>query len=97
MSEIISNENEQVVHHIKLLDTVAEKIEFLAKNNRPILNGERYLTDSELSEILKISRRTLQQWRTDKIISYIIFNGKCLYKESDIQALFEKRYHKASR
>lgn len=32
---------------------------------KPSLNGESYLTDKELSVKLKVSRRTLQEYRTD--------------------------------
>lgn len=97
MSEIITSKDEQLVYHTRLLDMVAEKIELLSKNSRPFLNGECYITDLELSKIIKVSRRTLQQWRSDGIVSYVLFNGKCLYRESDIQKFFEKHYHKSSR
>ena len=30
---------------------------------RPPLDGERYLTDGEVSELLRVSRRTLQDWK----------------------------------
>ena len=36
---------------------------------RPTLGGERYLTDRELSERLKISRRTLQEYRAGSPIT----------------------------
>ncbi len=67
------------------------------ENYHPLLDGERYLTDRELSEKLKLSRRTLQDYRNNKIIPYIIFGGKVLYKESDIQKLLEECYFKAIR
>ena len=51
-------------------------------NYRPLLDGERYLTDSEVAEILKLSRRTLQEYRTDGILTYILLGGKVLYRES---------------
>lgn len=95
MSEIITKRNEQIVHYFKLLDNILKSIEFLARNSRPLLNGERYLTDSELSKMIKISRRTLQQWRAEGNVSFIIFSGKTLYKESDIQKLLEVHYHQS--
>ena len=33
------------------------------EGNRPPFNGERFLTDRELSGLLKISRRCLQDYR----------------------------------
>lgn len=64
---------------------------------KPSLNGESYLTDKELSVKLKISRRTLQEYRTDGIIPYIRIGGKILYRESDIISLLEKFYVKVDR
>ena len=60
----------------------------------PSLDGERYLTDKELSELLKLSRRTLQEYRKQGILPYIILCGKTLYPESEIQALLTGNYRK---
>ena len=40
-------------------------------NYRPLLDGERYLTDREVVCILKVSRRTLQEYRNDGVLPYI--------------------------
>jgi excisionase family DNA binding protein len=72
-------------------------IEGLVRNCKPALGGERYLTDKELSARLRISRRTLQDYRNEGRISYYQFGGKTLYKESDLQQLLEDGYRKAFR
>lgn len=64
---------------------------------KPSLNGESYLTDKELSIKLKVSRRTLQDYRTDGVIPYIRIGGKILYRESDIISLLEEFYVKVDR
>jgi hypothetical protein len=51
--------------------------------------GGRFLTDKELSDILKISRRTLQQYRSAGIIPYYLICGKVLYREAEIQKFLE--------
>ncbi len=43
---------------------------------------------------LKVSRRTLQDYRTTGKIPYIQLGGKVLYRESDIQKLLEDNYRK---
>lgn len=53
------------------------------------LKGERFVTDEELSRLLKISRRTLQEYRTARIIPYYLIQGKVLYMESEIQKFLE--------
>ena len=52
-------------------------------------HGERFGTDEELSRLLKISRRTLQEYRTARIIPYYLIQGKVLYMESEIQKFLE--------
>lgn len=71
------------------------KIEELAENNRPPFNGERFLTDKDLSDLLKISRRCLQDYRDQGRIPYIQLGGKILYKVSDIEKLLEDNYHES--
>ena len=57
-----------------------------------ILGGEHYLTDRELSERLKISRRTLQDYRNNGILPYRQLGGKILYRESDIERVLQSCY-----
>ncbi|MDL2289861.1 helix-turn-helix domain-containing protein [Paludibacteraceae bacterium OttesenSCG-928-F17] len=62
---------------------------------KPSINDEQYFTDKEVSELLKISRRTLQDYRDQGIIPYIQLGGKILYRESDLQKLLEQNYYPA--
>ena len=57
------------------------------------LNNEFYLIDKELSVRLKVSRRTLQEWRYSGQISYFRIDGKMVFRESDIQATYEKGFY----
>ena len=59
------------------------------------MNGERYLTDREVAERLKVSRRTLQEYRNARQIPFVVFGGKVLYKEHDIEIMLEENYRKA--
>ena len=67
----------------------------LADSYVPPMGGERYLTDKDLTRRLHVSRRTLQQYRHEGILPYLLFGGKTLYRESDIQKVLEQGYHKA--
>ncbi len=71
-----------------------DKVEILAQKSRPTLNGDRYLTDKELSERLKISRRALQEYRNEGKIPYYQIGAKILYKESDIEKMLKDGYRK---
>lgn len=84
--------NERVVRLFGSLERMLSGMEQLVANHRPTLGGERFLTDREVSVRLKVSRRTLQEWRTNGQIAYIALGGKVLYRESEIQQMLE-RYH----
>ena len=93
--------NQLLTHESKSKDTSMQSLKkannwlssFIESYNPP-LDGERYLTDKELSEFLKLSRRTLQEYRKQGILPYIILCGKTLYPESAIQALLTGNYRK---
>ena len=95
MSDIITMQSEEVTRYISTLDRLQTAIEKLATSNKPTLVGERYITDEELSERLKVSERTLQDWRSKGIIEYIKFPGKIVYAESAVERLLESCFRKA--
>ena len=74
------------------LDRIAKDAATVADENQPLLGGEHYLTDRELSERLKISRRTLQDYRNNGILPYRQLGGKILYRESDIEQVLQSCY-----
>ena len=85
--------NQLLTHESKSIDTAMQSLKkannwlsSFIESYSPPLDGERYLTDKELS-LLKLSRRTLQEYRKQGILPYIILCGKTLYPESEIQAL----------
>lgn len=71
------------------------RLESILKDNTPTLNGHRYMNDSELANYLKVSRRTLQEYRNNGILPYYQIGGKILYRESDIEELLEKNRQEA--
>ena len=56
------------------------------QNYRPIVNGERYLTDQETADILRVTRRTLNDYRADGIIPYVQIGGKVLTNSFSINS-----------
>lgn len=53
---------------------------------------ENYLTDRQLIEKLKISKRTLFTWRTKGILPASLYKGKYYYRIHDILALLNKNH-----
>lgn len=99
MPEIITTESEVVTRFLSSTNRLREAIAKLSKSYKPSFDGERFITDAELTARLKISDRTTQDWRSKGKIDYLQFeaNGKVLYRESDIQKFLEKHYQKAWR
>ena len=82
MNELINKDNEWIIHFMGSLDRLLDNVEHLTASYRPTLNGERFFTDKEVSARLKVSRRTLQDYRNEGRIAYIQLGGKILYRES---------------
>ena len=93
MNELIMSHNAGVKRVLEGMKEVLALYKNVTGNYRPLLDGERYLTDREVAEILKVSRRTLQEYRNDGVLPYILLSGKVLYRESDMEKVLESCYH----
>ena len=91
-NEVITHKHEWVRGLFSELDRITKDATMVANENQPLLGGEHYLTDRELSERLKISRRTLQDYRNNGILPYRQLGGKILYRESDIEQVLQSCY-----
>lgn len=89
---LITHSDERIVLFFKSLENMLDSLESLTENYRPMLKGERYLTDKEVSERLKLSRRLLQNYRDEGRLPYCKLGGKILYRESDIQRMLDEGY-----
>lgn len=77
----------QITEILKQLKRINELLRKTSRMIQPTLNNERFLTDEELSKILRVSRRTLQEYRSAGTIPYYLVQGKALYKESEIEKI----------
>jgi predicted site-specific integrase-resolvase len=67
-------------------------MERLFVSKKPTLNGKSFYTDEELPKKLKLSRRSLQDYRDEGRIPHIKSGGKILYRSSDIEKMLEDGY-----
>lgn len=81
-----------ILQRLEHTDKVLDK---LSKSMKPTFNGQRFVSDSELAGMLRVSRRTLSDYRSAGILPYYLISGKALYKESDVQQMLEKAYRPA--
>lgn len=97
MNKTIMTNDEWAVGFMEQLDTMLDGIENMNEKSRASFGNERFLTDKEVSAWLKVSRRTLQDYRNNGMVSYYQLGGKILYKESDIEKLVMGGYRNAYR
>ena len=97
MNELMTKDNEWILHFMGSLDRLLDNYERMTADYRPTLGGERFFTDKEVSARLKVSRRTLQDYRNEGRIPYIQLGGKILYRESDIEKMLLDSYRSAYR
>ena len=90
--ELINKDTPQVKEFISSLDSMLSGIESIVKHYKPHLNGERFLSNHEVSKKLNVSLRTLQEWRDTGLIPFIQIKGKIIYRQSDIDKLLQKHY-----
>ena len=83
----IDKHDPRVADLFRRLEKAGKALDKLESSGGRTLKGERFVTDEELSRLLKISRRTLQEYRTARIIPYYLIQGKVLYMESEIQKI----------
>ena len=90
--DLLTNETEEIIAHQTMIIQLKNRIDEILKNYRPVMNGEIYLSGEDVCKLLHISKRTLQQYRDDKILPYIQIGGKIIYKETDILIILEQNY-----
>lgn len=98
----MSNEIREKDHEwVKMLhsnfDRLLALLERLLEKRQPSAYGDELLTDKEVAYLLKVSRRTLQDYRNNGILSYTQVGGKILYRASDIEKTLMKGYKEAYR
>ena len=92
--EILTLEQGQVADMLLSLKNSHRRINRFLQDYTPPLNGDRYLTDKEVAEMLRVSRRTLQEYRNNRMLPFILLAGKVLYPESGLRELLEANYRK---
>lgn len=69
-NEIITQEDPQMQMFSQLMEGTLKKLERYCSTARPMLGGEVYLTGEEVCKLLRLSPRTLQDYRDNGTIAY---------------------------
>ena len=84
-------EDEHVLNFISEIDEAIDKVRESFKDYRPLLNGDRWISDREAAEFLKVSRHTLLHIGR-KGCCHMYCSGKILYRERDLEELLQRNY-----
>jgi hypothetical protein len=90
----IDRQDPRVEDLFRRLENTSKSLKKMQPTSLRAFNGERFVSDVELAKLLRISRRTLQEYRSLRILPYYLIQGKVLYKESEIQQLLEDAHRK---
>ena len=60
------------------------------KAQSPDTDGDSMIDDADFCQILNISARTSQRYRTEGLIPYSVLRHRVYYKESDVWAFIRK-------
>ena len=96
-NNVITMDTESVTVLLQNMQKNSKWLSGFLESYSPPLDGERYLTDKEVAELLRVSRRTLQGYRNNRILPFILLGGKVLYPESELRKVLEANYRKPVR
>ena len=96
-NNVITMDTEDVTMLLQNVQKSSKWLSAFLESYSPPLDGERYLTDKEVSELLRVSRRTLQEYRNNRVLPFILLGGKVLYPESGLREVLETNYRRPIR
>ena len=96
-NEIREKAHEWVKNFHSNFDRLLASLEKLLSQHQPSVYGDELLTDKEVAYLLKVSRRTLLDYRNNGILPYTQVGGKILYRTSDIERILINGYKEAYR
>lgn len=95
--EILDKKSTEINSFFTELDELLNTIQQALKNRTPHLNGDKFLSNLDVRQMLHVSSRTLQDWRDTGKIPFIQIKGKILYKQSDVLKWLEQTSTKQNR
>ena len=94
MENVITRESAMFVEMISKIKIMENEIEMMKTKN--LSCGNQWLNGDEIMQKLGISKRTLQNYRDNKILPYSAVGGKFYYNIRDIEELMMKNYVSAA-
>lgn len=87
--EVLQDLVDLIMEMRQQLNQVEEKLERTLRV-KETLNGDTLLDNSDICQLLGITKRTLQRYRQLRLIKYYLIEGKTLYKSSEVLEFINK-------
>ena len=92
-NNVITMDCESVAVLLQKMRKESKWLSDFLESYRPPLDGERYLTDKEVAELLRVSRRTLQEYRNNRILPFILLAGKAAFiRNRELREVLEAKF-----
>lgn len=95
LNDIMGDNSLEIRELFFAIEKANENIDNNIKSKRASLSGELFLNNNEVCKMLRLSSRTLQDYRDKGLIAFYKLEGKILYKMSDIHKMLENNYFDA--
>lgn len=93
MTDIVyTKRNERIKLFFARCKELKESLNQIRDNWSPSLNNDTFLTDAEVADIFRVTRRTLHEYRDQGIIPYYAIGGKYIYSEKDVDKVLRDNY-----
>jgi len=90
MENVITRESAIFTEMVSKIKTMENEVEKMKEHN--LSCGNQWLNGDEIMQKLGISKRTLQNYRDNRILPYSAVGGKFYYNIRDIEGLMMKNY-----
>lgn len=87
-TEFMQSWFERLMARFDRIDRYLEKMAIKEK----LLEGEKLLDNQDVCQLLNISKRTLQRYRSSGELPYQMVYHKTFYKESDVEAFIKANF-----
>jgi len=88
--EAVIMTNAQFEEFAQSLKSIEERVNHITPADK-----EKFVDNQEFIQLMKISKRTAQSWRDEKVIGFAQIRNKIYYKIGDIEDLLERNYQRA--
>jgi hypothetical protein len=100
--EVITIENQAFSQLLSNIENLTREIRSQNQNIKTSSNqtkpkeklalGDEWLDNEDVCKVLRVTKRTLQNYRDNFVLPYSQIGKKILYKASDVQLILEKNY-----